>query len=48
MTNTDSLSDLEKGEVNLEYLSNEEELSLKFWGKLENTFLYKFVEGKKF
>ena len=29
MTNTDSLSDLEKGEVNLEYLSNEEELVLE-------------------
>ena len=29
VTNTDSLSDLEKGEVNLEYLSNEEELVLE-------------------
>ena len=41
-------SDLEQGEVNWEYLSNEEELSSKIWGKLESTFFYKFVEGKKF
>jgi len=29
VTNTDSSSDLEQGEVNLEYLSNEEELVLE-------------------
>ena len=47
-TGTDFSSDLEQLKVTWEYLSKKRSSALKSRGKLENTFLYKFEEGKKF
>ena len=48
MTDMNSSSDLEQDEVKLEDLLNEGEIDREFGGKLDNTFLYKFIEGRKY